>query len=271
VVAYLAAAEVHAVRACDRTVERIAPLLPSPPPAEARRDWRSTRRVLRWATAAALTLGTLVSSSISPGTVSYWPSTWTPETAWHRVLGLVIGIGIFRLAALGALDSLRLSRLGAAIARVDLLDAEALAPFARQGLVNVLVVTGFVAVYSLFLVDLSYAGIFAVVFVPMLVTAALGLLLPMWGVRGRVREAKRAELAWCRERVRERRRRLEGRGAAEEAPLDELLAWERRVESVREWPLDASGLARLAVYLLIPLGSWSGGALVERLIDAALD
>ena len=44
-----------------------------------------------------------------------------------------------------------------------------------------------------------------------------------------------------------------------------------RVEAVHEWPFDAGALRRLAFYLLIPLLSWSGGALVERLIDAWLD
>ena len=39
---------------------------------------------------------------------------------------------------------------------------------------------------------------------------------------------------------------------------------------MREWPFDASTLARFGLYLLIPLGSWAGGALVERLINAIL-
>ncbi len=50
-----------------------------------------------------------------------------------------------------------------------------------------------------------------------------------------------------------------------------LLALRQHLSEIREWPFDASTLRRLALYLLIPLVSWSGGALVERLIDAALD
>jgi len=40
---------------------------------------------------------------------------------------------------------------------------------------------------------------------------------------------------------------------------------------VREWPFDASTLVRFGLYLLIPLGSWAGGAFVERVIDALLE
>lgn len=40
---------------------------------------------------------------------------------------------------------------------------------------------------------------------------------------------------------------------------------------MREWPFDAPTLARFLLYVAIPLGSWIGGALVERLLGAALD
>jgi len=42
------------------------------------------------------------------------------------------------------------------------------------------------------------------------------------------------------------------------------------VPPVREWPFDVSVAARLAVYLVIPLVSWAGAALVERAVNAFL-
>ena len=51
---------------------------------------------------------------------------------------------------------------------------------------------------------------------------------------------------------------------AEIARMPALLAWEARVERVSVWPFDAPTLVRFALFLLIPLGSWLGGALVER-------
>ena len=39
------------------------------------------------------------------------------------------------------------------------------------------------------------------------------------------------------------------------------------VESAREWPVDAANLLRFLVYLFLGLGSWLGGAVVERVLD----
>ncbi len=50
--------------------------------------------------------------------------------------------------------------------------------------------------------------------------------------------------------------------------LGGLLAMEARIKNVRDWPLDISGLGRLAFYIVIPLLSWSGAAVVERAIDS---
>jgi hypothetical protein len=53
--------------------------------------------------------------------------------------------------------------------------------------------------------------------------------------------------------------------------LADWIAYRGLIESVREWPVDAPTLRRFTLYLAIPLGSWLGGALVERMIDALLD
>jgi len=53
-------------------------------------------------------------------------------------------------------------------------------------------------------------------------------------------------------------------------PLAEVVAYQHLIEGVREWPFDASTVLRFAFYLLIPLGSWLGGAMVERMVDSWL-
>ncbi len=52
--------------------------------------------------------------------------------------------------------------------------------------------------------------------------------------------------------------------------LADLLAYRAFVEGLREWPFDTSTLVRFALYTLIPVGSWLGGAFVERLLDRLL-
>jgi hypothetical protein len=52
--------------------------------------------------------------------------------------------------------------------------------------------------------------------------------------------------------------------------LAEVAAYQHLIEGVREWPFDTSSLLRFGFYLLIPLGSWFGGAMVERVVDSWL-
>jgi len=53
--------------------------------------------------------------------------------------------------------------------------------------------------------------------------------------------------------------------------LPGLLAYEARIEGVAESLFDAQSTGRMVLYLLIPLGSWVGGALIEHVVDAVLD
>ncbi len=103
------------------------------------------------------------------------------------------------------------------------------------------------------------------------------LLLPLRGVRRRVRRAKAEELARVDEAIRGQRRALLTPGDPNHvtdgppaASLADLLAYRELVTSVREWPLDATTIARFGLYVAIGLGSWVGAAMVERLVDALL-
>jgi hypothetical protein len=98
-------------------------------------------------------------------------------------------------------------------------------------------------------------------------------MLPVWGVRRRIQAEKHAEL----DRV---RAAMDGAadafvGSPMAAHASELrgvalLDYREKVEAVREWPFDASGLRRLAFYVLIPPLGWLGGAFVERALDQVL-
>jgi len=97
-------------------------------------------------------------------------------------------------------------------------------------------------------------------------------LLPSRGVHERLHAAKLEELTRVRAEIECARAALvdtRNKGA-EIARMPALLAWEARVERVSVWPFDAATLVRFALFLLIPLGSWLGGALVERAVDSVL-
>jgi hypothetical protein len=101
--------------------------------------------------------------------------------------------------------------------------------------------------------------------------ATHAFLDPMRAVHQRIREAKYAELARVRERITKARNAAVERsepGAA--AELEGLLAWERRVGELHEWPFDVSTLARFSALLVLAVGSWLGGAVVERVLGVVL-
>lgn len=265
VVVYLLAAFVYYERERERAVADLRGLLATEPATEpsAERVW------LRWAGLVGLGVAVLTSLFASPGTVSYDPETWTLETAWHRVLGLLIGVGIGRLLMLIVLGSTQLSELAREVHRIDLLDPEPLAPFTRLGLTGALLSIGIVAVFALFLVEVEYLPLVVGLLALSILVGGVALLLPLRGVRDRIRAAKHEELHWCRARLRSARAELAAGRSGE--GLEGLIAWEARIQAVPEWPIDASTVRRFGLYLLIPLGSWAGAALVERVIDRLLD
>jgi hypothetical protein len=106
------------------------------------------------------------------------------------------------------------------------------------------------------------------------VLAVVVFALPVRGLRRQIQARKAEELARVREEVRLDRdlvARRESDSAEAGARLPGLLAYAKQIESVREWPFDAPTLTRFFLYVAIPIGSWVGGALVERLLGVALD
>jgi hypothetical protein len=100
------------------------------------------------------------------------------------------------------------------------------------------------------------------------------MLLPLRGIHARIVEAKRAELERIEAAIGGDERALVGTriaGRSATPSLADLIAYRELIERLPEWPLDASSFRRLGLYALIPIGSWIGGALVERAVGFALD
>jgi hypothetical protein len=170
------------------------------------------------------------------------------------------------------------SALGHRVGRLDLLAPEALAPFGRLGL---RLATYWIVGSALALLLLADTTVPAIVAAVIVATAAVGvatLLRPCRGAHERIHEAKRGELVRVRAAIERASQALlaaePGRasapGPAAGETLAALVAYEARLEAVREWPFDAPLLRRFGLLLLVPLGSWIGGAMVERVLDAAL-
>jgi hypothetical protein len=228
-----------------------------------------------------LWLGALIGFGFGLGMVLH-PAGWAegmpevgdPLVTWIVVRNTVMFTLYGRMVLADFAGARTFTRIGAEWTRVDLLDPGRLAPFARRGLRSVLL---FVVPFSLasLLLLAPWATYLTVVAMGIVVAVALcALLLPVLGVHRRIREIKGQELERLRLAIGGDRSALEGSPMATEAEtvrLADLLAYRAYVESVSEWPFDAPALLRFALYLAIPLGSWLGGALVERLLGTALD
>jgi hypothetical protein len=103
--------------------------------------------------------------------------------------------------------------------------------------------------------------------------AVAALLLPVFGVHSRIQEAKGAELVRVRALIRSRAQEASEparAGPLSDAPLSDLIAYEQRIESASTWPFDVPTLFRFGLYVALGVGSWVGGAVVERLLGTLL-
>ena len=82
---------------------------------------------------------------------------------------------------------------------------------------------------------------------------------------------KQEELARLEPLLRQARDDTLSGDASTQGRLTDLLAYKTQVESTREWPFNSSTLLRFGLYLLIPVASMVGGALMERVVDLVLD
>ncbi len=195
--------------------------------------------------------------------------TWTYEVWWHRLVGPFFwwwGACLFYIITA---DSVRLSRLSRNLGEIDLFDPRPFQPLIRQGLTNAILVIGLASVASLFMLESGFAAMMVRIWVASVVFAWIGLMLPLRGVRARIRTAKAAELDWCREALKSARGSLKA-GIDEGRSLADVLAYTERIEAMRNWPFDNPTLVRFALYLLIPLASWTGGAMVELGLERLL-
>jgi hypothetical protein len=162
---------------------------------------------------------------------------------------------------------------------VDLLNLKPLFVFGRAALrVSLAWIVGVSIATAMFALNPGPGGnLGARAFVLPVLCLGIGvsaLLLPVRGLHRRIAQRKQEELehldaAIHGDLVALKRTQIADR--AEELRLADLLAYKTHLEGLREWPFDASTLSRVGLYLLIPVGSWLGGACVERLLNLALD
>jgi hypothetical protein len=165
------------------------------------------------------------------------------------------------------------NRPGPKTSDIDLLNLEKLYVIGRSGLEGALVWFIVIAIAGLLILP-DMGSAFWVVLLLFAINIGGGfmfLLTPARKIRRLIREAKREELARLEPLLRQARDNTLTGPTSSQGHLSDLLAYKTQVESTPEWPFDTSTLLRFSLYLLIPVGSMVGGALVERFVDLVLD
>lgn len=159
--------------------------------------------------------------------------------------------------------------------RIDLLRVERLAPLVRMALRRSLLwIVGSTIGSLFFLSNEIDRTVLLPFFFAIASVAILVLVPPLYGIHKRIRAEKERELDRVRGLIAADRDVL-----LEDAPdaqatslalerLPASLALEQRISNVREWPIDLPTLGRFSFYLGIPVLSWLGGALMEKVVDA---
>ncbi len=200
--------------------------------------------------------------------------TGGPVMAWVLGQNAIASWLVVRTIAHDLRVSNALSRGTERLARVELLDLSPFAPLAARGLQSTLVIVLAISITSLlFGTGGDISPLLPVVQTGTVLLAAFALVLPSLGIRRRVRAAKQEELLRLSAEVRNLRATGSGAGGSgpdRESRLDTLLSLKHHVGAAREWPFDLGTLGRFALYAAIGVGSWLGGAAVERLLDLAL-
>jgi hypothetical protein len=220
---------------------------------------------------AAVPVGLLVIPDAGTGVPYLLSGTpWEHHFVWALSLNGLLFAVMGRLVYETFAQLRVVARLEVELGEIDLLDPEPLRIFARPGLRSASAWFGGSAIASLIFVNVSYHWATGIVILATFGVGTLAFVMPIRGLHRRIRRTKRAELGRVREAVREERDLVLTReGSAERLPA--LLAYEARIERVREWPFDVPSLLRFLVLALVAAGSWLGGAVVERMLGVFLD
>jgi len=197
---------------------------------------------------------------------------WDARMVWGAVTSALLFALMGRAAYETVVDRRMLGWITREISEINLLDQGALEPFARQGLRRAFFWVGGSTIASLLALEVQRLWPLLAVLAATLLLATLAFLEPARSVRARLRDAKQGELERVRsEIVRVKGAALHSRDGTEASRLSGLLAYESRIERVREWPFDTPTWARFAALALLATGSWLGGAVVERILGSVLE
>lgn len=194
---------------------------------------------------------------------------WIGHLVWVHLLNPMLFSVMGLLVATSAERATVYQEIGRRV-RISIGDIASLAPFARVGLRTALLWFLGTSFASLLLVDTDSPMLVLSILLGTTIFAGASLVAPSRGVHERMRQVKRQELAWLRGEIARAAGALRSGDTAGAVQLPALCTWEARVADAPVWPFDAGTAVRFSLFLLMPLGSWLGGAFAERALNRFL-
>jgi hypothetical protein len=220
-------------------------------------------RQLRWATAIGALCGVAPTLAAVPRElIGRDPAIYLWFAAANSLVGALFARGIAQSVRgirnwTGAIDDGLI---------IDLLRIDSLNVIGRHGARNALIWFSVAAVILLFFIGNNMGPVILAI---LALAAAMGIWIfmrPAERVHRRIRAAKQVELESIRRAIQDARGHApHDAGAA--AKLQGLLAYETRIQAVREWPFDQPTAFRVAAYVLIPAIPWFGQAIAGYLVN----
>jgi hypothetical protein len=195
------------------------------------------------------------------------PSTWSPEVAWHRILGPLTMVWAWWLAYAIITVSIRMSRIAKQMCKIDLLDLSPLAPFTQLGLTNALLLIGFLSIWSLMMIETGFGQMMLIIGGATLTGTAFALLAPVYGVHKRICRSKERELGWVNREISVQQASFHDSSAGHHGGrMADLVAYRGMIEDVPEWPFTIKTFSRIFLYVLLPVATWGVGLVAEHIL-----
>ena len=226
-------------------------------------------------------IGSVVAAPLSLLVVTSSKSPWVPyvlsDEPWSDELVWALASSVLLFAVLGreAVRTFEKNAVFAQIQRdlrgVDLRNPQRLARFGRRGLRSAFFWIGGSSIASIIFVNQQFSWLTGLVITGTVSLGTIAFLLPLRGLHRRIRAEKEAELERVREAIDRHREALLSaapEAAAAAMRMPGLVAYEHRIASLHEWPIDSPEVGRFGLMLVIGVGSWLGGAVVGHVVDA---
>lgn len=192
---------------------------------------------------------------------------WNPSLIITHTFVIALGWSLYRLFASVIQYANQFSRVAKTMPKIELFNHPLSQVFVQQGVRSALLIVGILSICGNLIIAPG-TRLDAAILIGIIsgLCAATALINPVIGIHKRIVKEKQAQLSQLQEQILPLSNNLKD-DDRHWLKLSTLLALEARIQSVREWPFDASSLSRVAFYITLGLSSWIGAALVEKFLD----